>query len=82
MKKTDIRDRVLELEQRLVKRKDTLSAQADERERLTEACRTSGDHVFEWVMTTGSDVVQACEFCHVPSGGASPEQLRRNLTVG
>jgi hypothetical protein len=80
MRKTDIRDRVLELEQRLVKRKDTLGAQADERDRLTEACRLSGDHVFEWVMV-GSDPVQACEFCHLP-GGASSEQVRRNLTLG
>jgi hypothetical protein len=80
MKKIDIRDRVLELEQRLVKRKDTLTSQSDERNRLTEACRTSGDHVFEWVIT-GSGVVQACEFCHL-AGGASTEQLRRNLSVG
>jgi hypothetical protein len=80
MKKIDIRDRVLELEQRLVKRKDTLSAQADERDRLTEACRTSGDHVFEWVMV-GSERGAGLRVLPHP-GGASTEQLRRNLTVG
>jgi hypothetical protein len=79
MKKTDIRDRVLELEQRLVKRKDTLMAQADERDRLTEACRASGDHVFELVLID-NDAVHACMFCHT-GGQVSPEQIRRNLVT-
>lgn len=79
MKKIDIRDRVHEMERQLAGRKVTLRAQQDERERLIEACRVNGDHVFEYVVM-GNDVVQACEFCHLL--GASPDRLRRNLTVG
>lgn len=80
MRKIDIRDRIHEMERQLVSRKATLSGQADERERLIEACRVAGDHVLEYVVI-GNDFVQACEFCHL-LGGASPERLSRNLTVG
>jgi hypothetical protein len=83
MRKVDIRTRLEQLELRLRSKKDTEAAQADERERLFDACRDAGDHVFtpRLVAINPGDVALVCEFCGA-RGSIGREEQRRNLVRG